>query len=161
MGASNQSAMIALFAGFAIVFAIVGIAFWLLQSCAYYKMFKKANVECPWLAFIPLGNLWPYMWTIKKSAWNILWLLVPIANVVFAIIWFVRLLKAFNMNPWWSLLMIGSIVLGFIPFSSVLSSLSGLCGLGLIVLLCVMGFNSKITYNPNFDSNDQPPNITA
>jgi hypothetical protein len=132
---------------FGLVFLFFALIAWVVQGFAFYKMFTKANVANPWLAFIPIGNFWPYMATIKKSAWNILWLLVPIANAVFLIIWTVRLFKAFNINPLWALLFIGSIL----PFISYMVSIT------FLVLYCYMGFSSTVRYNPNFDRNNPTP----
>ncbi|HJV44786.1 MAG TPA: hypothetical protein VJ824_03570, partial [Bacillota bacterium] len=61
-------------------FLIAAFAIWFLQGFAFYKMGLKARVPAPWLSFIPIANLFPYMAMIKRSAWNILWLFVPIAN---------------------------------------------------------------------------------
>lgn len=151
---------------------IIGLAVYLLEATAFYKMYKKANVPHAWLAYIPFAQYWPFFWTIKKSAWNILWLLLPVAGgaaggiiwgimqngtgalifsiliiacsiylVVLAIIWQVRLFKAFGINPLWLLGMIGTII----PFVGFLVSI------GFIVLYCYMGFSREVEYHPEFD----------
>ncbi|UOF92591.1 hypothetical protein LSG31_10775 [Fodinisporobacter ferrooxydans] len=137
---------------FLVLWVILGIAAWILQGFAFYKMYTKANVWSPWLAFIPIANLWPFMWTIKKSAWNILWLIIPIVNLVFSIIWTIRLLKAFNMNPLWALLFIGYVI----------PAINSFVVLAFLVLYCYMGFSSNVRYNPDFDwKPPQPPSASV
>jgi hypothetical protein len=110
-------------------FAVL-IAMYILSALAYYKLFKKARVPHAWLAWIPIGYMWPFMWTIKKSAWNLLWLLVPIANIVFYIIWIVKFYKAFGMSPHWLWLML-------IP---------GLGSFILFIQILYMGFSRHVQY---------------
>jgi hypothetical protein len=118
----------------------ISLVLWIIQGFAYYNMGVKAKYAYPWLAFIPIANLWLYMAIIKRSAWNILWILVPIANIIFAVIWTVRLFKAFNMSPHWAWLLLGSIipVIGWI------------FGLAIFILICYIGFSSNVRYNPEF-----------
>ncbi len=39
---------------------------------AYYFVFRKAGTAYAWLAFIPVANLWPLLWTLQRSAWHAL-----------------------------------------------------------------------------------------
>ncbi len=114
---------------------------------------QKVGVDSPyspWLAFIPIANLRPLMRTIKKSAWNILWILVPIADVIFLIIWQVRLFKAFRINLLWALLYIRTIIPVF----------NYLVGIGFLILYCFMGI-SKNSYDADFDSRNDDTNTFA
>ncbi len=160
-------------AGLLIVEAIIGLAVYILMATAFFKMFRKANVPHAWLAYVPIAQYWPFFWTIKKSAWNILWGLVSIAGIgiaipmmiqhritiaigivilfsivpiVLGIIWQVRLFKAFGMNPWWLLALIG----GIIPI------INYVVDIGMIILFCYMGFSSSVHYNPNFNQKGGP-----
>lgn len=132
---------------------LISLAVWILNGFAFFKMASKANVSNPWLAFIPIGNFWPYLHTIKKSAWNILWLLIPIVGEVFAIIWMTKHFKAFNKSPHWTWMLIGS----FIPF------LNFFFGIFFLVMYCYMGFSKNAQYNPHFDYKATPtgPGFTA
>lgn len=130
---------------------ILGLAFYLLEAFAYYFAFKKAGIENAWLAFIPIAQLWPFMRVIKKSAWNLFWLLCPIANIVFAIIWQGRFLQAFGISRLWLLMYIGALI----PFFSYLVNV------GFLVLYCVIGFSSSIRYDPDFDGSSGPGGFTA
>ena len=161
----NMSALgMGLIAGAIVAYIILIVAAYVLTSTIYFFLFRKARVKLAWLAYVPLGQLWPFLWTIKKSAWNILWFILPfgaavagammndalggillvigsIIPLVFWIIWQVRLLKAFSMNPWLALIIIGFVV----PFVGFLFQIAYL------VLMGYLAFSAKVQYNPNFD----------
>ncbi|EJY56597.1 hypothetical protein URH17368_0562 [Alicyclobacillus hesperidum URH17-3-68] len=77
------------------------IAAYLIHSATSFLLYRKAGTALRWFAWIPLLGAIPYMWTIRKSAWNLLFLLIPIANIVFAIIWYVKFLNAFGKSGHW------------------------------------------------------------
>lgn len=138
-------------AAFGTFILLIGIAVYVLEALAFFQAFKKAGVEHAWLAFIPIAQAWPFMRVIKKSAWNLFWLLCPIAGFVFLIIWQGRYLKAFGLSRLWLLLWIGAVI----PFVSYLVSIA------FVVLYCVIGFSSSRRYNPNFDRPVGAQDITA
>lgn len=51
-------ALLALLGGFIIVAVIIAIAFYVLQALALVKMATNLNIENPWIAWIPIGNLY-------------------------------------------------------------------------------------------------------
>jgi hypothetical protein len=125
---------------------VIGLGIYILEAFAFFMAFRKAGVHHAWLAFIPIAQLWPYMRVIKKSAWNLLWLLVPIVDVVFVIIWQARFLKAFGISRWWLLLYIGTVIPG----------VNYAVSIAFIVIYCIIGFSASRQYNPNFDV---PPSL--
>ena len=163
------SMLAGIIAGAFLVYVLFGIVLYLLMCTAFFLLFRKAGVKYPWLAYIPIAQLWPYFQTIKKNTWNVLWFLLPmvagilgtdfqsalggflvvVTSVVIAvlgILWQVRFLKAFNMSPWLLLLLIGFVIpiLGF------------LFELAYFGILLYMGFSSNVHYNPNFDERSGP-----
>jgi uncharacterized membrane protein YhaH (DUF805 family) len=117
------------------------------------KLFEKAGHPAPWLAWIPVASLWPFFYCIRRSAWNVLWFLVPIlagpllVNVghgvgalialildvivlVLVIVWWVQFLHAFGMSGWWMLMLLIPGI-GFIAF---------------LALMLYMGFSSRVAY---------------
>lgn len=108
------------------------LGLYILQAFAWYRMGGKAGIGYAWISFIPILQIFVWLGIIRRSPWNALWLLLPIVNIVFSIIWYVRLLRAFGQNPWWLLLLI-------VP---------GINGLFLIVIECYMGFSGDVTYRP-------------
>lgn len=51
----------AMFAGLGIILVIgliVGIAFYVLMALGLYRMAENKGIDNPWLAWVPIGNLW-------------------------------------------------------------------------------------------------------
>lgn len=63
-----------------------------------FLMARKAGYDIAWLAFIPILSFIPFFMLIKRSFWNVLFLLIPIVNVVFAIIWAIEIQQVFGRN---------------------------------------------------------------
>lgn len=164
------SVVAGILAGALILAALYGLLAYVVIAVTFFRLFRKARVKLAWLAFIPIAQLWPFFWTIKKSPWNVLWVLVPsildiagldlyngfgtvllvigsVVPIVFGIIWQIRLFKAFRMNPWWLLIMLGLLIPRF----------SLLFELAYLVLLAYMAFSRKVQYNPNFDGKGGGP----
>ncbi|OZB97620.1 DUF5684 domain-containing protein [Paenibacillus sp. XY044] len=79
------------------VLILIYLIIYFVVAGAYYQLGKKAGREdIAWFAFIPVLNVILQLKLIKISAWWILIMLVPVANIVFAIIWQVKLLNAFG-----------------------------------------------------------------
>lgn len=47
-----------------------------------YKLYKKANHKYPWLAFLIFPAFVPFFHVINRSAWNVLWMLVPYLTMI-------------------------------------------------------------------------------
>jgi hypothetical protein len=109
------------------------LGIYILQAFAWYRMGRKAGLDYAWIAFIPILQIFVLLGIIRRSPWHALWLLLPVVNVVFSVIWYTRLLRVFGQNPWWLLLWI-------IPV---------LNGLFTLVIECYMGFAGNVVYNPN------------
>ncbi|WAH36228.1 hypothetical protein [Alicyclobacillus dauci] len=161
-----HTGFIGLFAGVITAFFTFDLAVYLLTATAFFFMFRKARVPLPWLAYVPVAQLYPFFKTIKVSQWNWLWLAAPVFGslailalhafgivlcifgcIVYAVVgirWLIRLLQAYGINPLWLLGLLGLLI----PF------LSYLVSIGLVVLYCIMGFSASIQYNPNFDRRD-------
>lgn len=110
---------------FAFLFAA---AMYVLFAGAFFSLAKKAGLDdIAWFAFVPVLNTILQLKMIKESGWWVLMYLVPFANLVFAIIWQVRLLNAFGKN--------GAYVLFGIFLSPVYA-----------ILWLVWGYSSKTMY---------------
>ncbi len=111
----------------------VSLLLFVVQAFAFFMLGRKARVSYAWMSFIPLLQVFVILAIIRRSAWNVLWLLVPLVDVVLAIIWYVRLFRAFGQNPWWLLLLL-------VP---------GVNGLFMIVFTSYMAFSPDIYYDPS------------
>ena len=75
--------------------SVVYLAIAVLGIVAMWKIFEKAG-EPGWAAIIPFYNLYVLFKITWGNGWKFLFLLIPIANVVFLIITMVKLAKAFG-----------------------------------------------------------------
>lgn len=80
-----------------LIYWIIIIAMYVLNGLAFMKLAKVAGrPEIGWMAWVPICNAIQQLLLIKKSGWWVLMYLVPIANIVFSIIWHIELLNAFG-----------------------------------------------------------------
>ena len=73
----------------------LSLAFAVLAIVAMWKIFEKAG-KPGWAAIIPFYNIYVLFEITWGNGWKFLLLLIPIANIVFAIITMVKLAKAFG-----------------------------------------------------------------
>lgn len=169
------------FAGLAIssslmaVLLLVMIGIYALFGFVFYKIYKKAAVPRPWLAFVPIGNLWPFFWTLKRRSINVLWLMIPSAtaslartivgpqsataivlnliSLIIYLFWYAKFFKAFRVSPLWLLMMIG--------FALPIAIVKLFSAIGLAILFLYMGFSKNVQYTYGFDgsapSTGEPP----
>jgi Family of unknown function (DUF5684) len=74
---------------------IVALAIVALELAAFWKIFTKAG-EPGWASIVPFYNIWVLLRITGKPGWWIILLLVPVVNIVIAILETVELAKAFG-----------------------------------------------------------------
>jgi len=106
----------------------VVIAFYVYWALAYMTIAKKLNYEKPWLAWVPVANLFllPIL-AGKRWVWGFL-LLVPLVNIIFIILWTWRIYEQRNYPGWLSLIPLA----GLIPGVGVLASVANLVIIGFV-----------------------------
>ncbi len=121
---------------FMFMWLLVCVAVYFLYAGAFFNLARKANLHgIAWFAFIPILSSILQLRLIQKSGWWVLMYVVPIANLVFMIIWQVKLLNAFGKN--------GAHVLFFI-FLPVVNMIQWM----------VWGFSNETTYLLGETGND-------
>lgn len=73
----------------------LSLVFGLIQVVSLWQIFKKAD-EPGWAAIIPLYNLYILYKITWGSGWRVLLLLIPLVNIVAAIITVFKLSRAFG-----------------------------------------------------------------
>ena len=121
-----------IFYAFATFFWVIDLIIYFVVAGAFYMMFRKAGTPYAWLAFIPVAFLWPLLWTINKSALNVLWLLIPIVGSIFLLYWLGQLIKCFGLSPW-------LVLLNIIPVLNLIF-------LGIVLYI---GYSSSVLYSGN------------
>lgn len=86
------------------------VALYVYTAWAWMTIARKLKHPYPWLAWIPVANLFLYPMLAKKSAWWGLILFVPIVNIVFFIMWTWSIYEQRNYPPWLSLVVIGALL---------------------------------------------------
>lgn len=103
------------------LFLFLGLAAYVFSSLCFMKIAEKTNTENGWWAWIPILNILLMLNIARKPLWWILLFLIPLVNIVIAIIVLVEICKARGKSP---LLVIGFIipvvnfvVLGYLAFA--------------------------------------------
>lgn len=83
----------------AILYYLVCIGMYIVNGLAFFRLAKLAGRgDVAWMAWVPVCNLILQLLLIKKHGAWVLMYLVPFANMVFVIIWHVKMLNAFGKN---------------------------------------------------------------
>jgi Family of unknown function (DUF5684) len=97
-------------AGMGIGFTIVWLVVVVLMIAAMWKLFEKAG-EPGWAAIVPIYNIIVLLKIVGKPAWWIVLLLIPLVNLIVAIIVLIALAKSFGKGAGFA---IGLLILPFI-----------------------------------------------
>jgi hypothetical protein len=106
---------------------IIPIVFYVIEAVALYKIGEKANIKNRWVAFIPAVQFIVVLHVIDKSGWLIFLFLVPILNIILAIIWTVKFYLAFKVHV---ALIVLSIIIPVVN----------------LVMMLVVAFSDQFTY---------------
>jgi hypothetical protein len=110
-----------LFAGFTMIMILVEIALYIYFSLCLFLIAKKLNVPAPWIAFIPIVQIWTFVASAGKPWWWLLLLLIPIVNIIVGIYLWICITENLSKNKWLGLLMLVPIInlvfLGMLAFS--------------------------------------------
>jgi len=88
---------------------ISGVLYFFFAFCMF-KIGKKLNVEMPWLAFIPIVQIWVFVASAGKPWWWILLLFVPIVNFFIGIYLWMCIAENLGKSKWLGLLMLVPVV---------------------------------------------------
>lgn len=76
------------------------------MSLALQTIADKTHTANSWLAWIPIANLFLMLSVAKKPMWWFLLFLVPLVNIVIAIMVWMAVAEARGKPNWWGILMI-------------------------------------------------------
>ncbi|RMF55100.1 hypothetical protein D6745_03185 [Candidatus Woesearchaeota archaeon] len=107
---------------------VMFLALYIYTAFAWMAIAKKLKYAKPWLAWIPIANLFLLPILAKKHwAWGFIFI-VPIVNIIFFMIWTWNIYEQRKYPGWLALVPI----LAFVPSISWLVSLANLVILGLV-----------------------------
>src|SRR5215467_6971408 len=102
-------------AGFFGFFMIFAIACYVYISLALQTIAQKTGTENAWFAWVPILNIILMLNVARKPIWWIILFLIPIVNIVIAIMVWMGVAEARNKPSWWGILMIVPVVSLIVP----------------------------------------------
>lgn len=114
--AVNGAAM----AGFGLIMFLVFAVFYVYFAYCMYKIAQKTNTDNPWLAWVPIVNVFYSVKIARVSMWWILGLLVPGLNIGVIVYVWMEISKLRNYPYWFGILMLISpvnlVIIWFLAF---------------------------------------------
>jgi hypothetical protein len=102
-------------------FLVFGVGMYLYVALALQTIANKTGTINAWLAWIPIANIILMLNIAKKPLWWIILFLIPIVNIVVAIMVWMGVAEARRKPSWWGILMIvplvGLIVPGYLAWA--------------------------------------------
>ena len=132
LGGAVSGGLIAAIAAFAVIGILLAIGFYIYWAFAWMNIAKKFKYKYPWLAWIPIANMFliPIL-AGKKWPWGFIFL-VPIANMVFWILWTWKIYEKRGFPGALALIYLGNFLPFFGGFVSGAATIANLVIIGLI-----------------------------
>jgi hypothetical protein len=97
------------------------VAYYIYMSFCVYRIAKKTNTPDAWFSWIPILDMLLAIRIAQKPTWWIIWLFVPLANLVAYVLVWMGICKILQKAEWLGILMIISplnlIIPGYLAFS--------------------------------------------
>src|SRR4030042_3528032 len=111
-----------LVAGFGMLLLVLGVAVYLFFCLCFFIIAKKLDVPSPWIAFVPIIQIWTFVRCAGKPWWWILLLLIPFINIILIIYLYMCIAENMGKHKWLGLIVlipyIGALILlGLLAFS--------------------------------------------
>lgn len=101
--------------GSSIISLLIPLLVYVYFAYALMTLAKKTNTANGWMAWIPVLNAYLMIKIAGKPGWWLLLLLVPIVNIVIAVIVWMKIAEAVKKPNWLGVLILVPIVNFFIP----------------------------------------------
>jgi uncharacterized protein DUF5684 len=96
-------------------FLVFGVGMYIYVALALQTIANKTGTLNAWLAWIPIANIILMLNIAKKPLWWIILFLIPIVNIVVAIMVWMGVAEARHKPSWWGILMIVPLVNLVVP----------------------------------------------
>jgi Family of unknown function (DUF5684) len=103
---SDDAASMAIASAFFLFMLAVGAAFYIYFALALQTIAKKTATENGWLAWIPIANIILMVQVAKKPLWWFVLFLIPLVNIVVAVIVWMAIAEARHKPNWLGILTI-------------------------------------------------------
>lgn len=112
---SSDAASMAIASTFFLFMMVIIVGVYLYMALALQTIAKKTNTANAWLAWIPIANIFLMLDIAKKPMWWFILFLVPLANIVIAIMVWMGVAEAVHKPSWWGILTIVPLVNIVVP----------------------------------------------
>jgi hypothetical protein len=116
----NPGGLLAM-SGFLVICFVLTVIGYVYMALALQTIATKTKTENAWLAWIPVVNLVLMLNIGRKPLWWLLLMLIPLVNIVVAIIVWMAIAEARGKPGWWGVVLIlpliGIIVPGYLAWS--------------------------------------------
>lgn len=120
--------IIALLAGLIVLIVLISIGLYIYTALVWMTIARKLKYKYPWLAWIPIANIFLIPILAKKHwTWGFMFL-VPVANIVFLFMWTWNIYEQRKYSGWLALVPL----IGIIPFLGWLAWLAHLIIIGFV-----------------------------
>ena len=106
--------------GFLASIAALLVVYYVVFAVCLYKIAKRTKTENAFLAFIPIANVYLMVEIAQKPIWwLVVLLIVPIVNIIFAILTFMAIAKRMGRPAWWGVViaLLSGVIIGMIPLA--------------------------------------------
>ena len=87
-----------------ILFLAIGLGCYVYMALALQTIAMKTATPNGWLAWIPIGNFFLMLEIAKKPLWWFILFLIPLVNIVIAVIVWMAIAEARQKPNWWGIL---------------------------------------------------------
>jgi hypothetical protein len=85
---------------------ILWLAVYVFMALVLMGIAKKTNTPKGWLAWIPIANLFLLLMIARRPLWWFILLLIPLVNIIIAIVVWIDILKLRGRPAWWVILLL-------------------------------------------------------
>jgi hypothetical protein len=103
---SNDAIPTAIAGTMLMFFVVCGLAVYVYMALALQTIATKTGTANPWFAWIPIANLILMLNVAKKPLWWIVLFLIPLVNLVIAVMVWMAVAEARGKPNWWGILTI-------------------------------------------------------
>jgi hypothetical protein len=88
------------------IIVVFGLAAYVYMALALQTIATKTSTPNGWLAWIPIANIFLMLSVAKKPMWWFLLFLIPLVNIVIAVMVWMAVAEARHKPNWWGILTI-------------------------------------------------------
>ena len=119
--AQDKTAAAAVIASFFLAIVIALALAYLYFSLCLFLIARKLNVPAPWVAWVPIAQVWTMVTAAGKPGWWVLLFLIPVVNFILHIYLWMCIVENLGRKKWLGLLMavpvVNFVYLGMLAFS--------------------------------------------